>query len=205
MASDLQIRIAENLIEKLFDKIRQNIDLLNKYNEWIPGLSKPSSLNLLNLWTLLRDCNLRLSSILLTKFWVWCLLSLAKTLSWCASYSSRLGYIFDISISKLGSCRRLRFEISFFRQVGHSLLPLLRAVIMHSWQNLWRHSLVVIVHFNISKHMGHMSSLWRLRGETAISVASVITSWGLRCNSYKLSSHVFPVTTDSAFADNAFN
>jgi len=64
----------------------------------------------------------------------------ARTRSWWASYSSRHGYILEISASKLGSGRRDRFDTSFFRQVGHSLLPLLSAVIMHSWQNLKKHS-----------------------------------------------------------------
>ena len=36
--------------------------------------------------------------------------------------------------------------------------------------------------------MGHISSLWRLRGEIEISVPSVMASWGVRWSSYKLSS-----------------
>ena len=60
----------------------------------------------------------------------------ARTRSWCASYSSRHGYIFEMSASKFGSGRSDRFDTSFFRHVGHSLLPLRSAVIMHSWQNL---------------------------------------------------------------------
>lgn len=90
--------------------------------------------------------------------------------------------------SKLGSGRKERFEINFFLHVGHSLFPLLRAVMIHSWQNLCKHSLVVIVFFSMSKQMGHISSLCRLRGEIEISVPSVIASWGVRWSSYKLSS-----------------
>jgi hypothetical protein len=62
-------------------------------------------------------------------------------------------------------------------------------VMMQSEQNLCKHSLVVMVFFNMSRHMGHMSSLWRLLGETAISVLSVIASWGVRCSSYSDNSH----------------
>ena len=32
---------------------------------------------------------------------------------------------------------------------------------IHSAQNLWRHSLVVIVEVNISRHIGQVSSDWR--------------------------------------------
>ena len=64
----------------------------------------------------------------------------ARTRSWCASYSSRHGYILEISASKFGSGRSDRFDTSFFRHVGHSLLPLRSAVIMHSWQNLLHHN-----------------------------------------------------------------
>lgn len=49
-------------------------------------------------------------------------------------------------------------------------------------------SFVVIVFFSISKQIGHMSSLWRLRGDMEISVPSVMASWGVRWSSYKLSS-----------------
>jgi hypothetical protein len=38
--------------------------------------------------------------------------------------------------SKFGSGRNDRFETNFFRHVGHSLLPDLSAVTMHSAQNL---------------------------------------------------------------------
>jgi len=59
-----------------------------------------------------------------------------------------------------------------------------------SKHNLWRHSFVVIVFFSMSRHIGHMSSLCKLRGDTAISVPSVIASCGVRCSSYKLNSQV---------------
>ena len=91
--------------------------------------------------------------------------------------------------SKFGSLRNDLFDINFFLQVGHSLLPALNAVIIQSWQKRCKHSLVVIVSDNISRHMGHISSLCKLLGDTAISVSSVIASWGVLCNSYKLNSH----------------
>jgi len=56
--------------------------------------------------------------------------------------------------------------------------------------NLCRHSLVVIVFLSMSRQIGHINSLCKLRGDTAISVLSVITSWGVLCSSYKLNSHV---------------
>ena len=49
-------------------------------------------------------------------------------------------------------------------------------------------SLVVIVFFNMSRQIGHMSSLCKLLGEMAISVSSVMASCGFLCSSYKLSS-----------------
>lgn len=70
------------------------------------------------------------------KFWLWLLLSDSRMLSWCASYSSRFGKIFSTSWSKFGSGLSDRFETSFLRQVGHSLLPERSAVTMHSAQNL---------------------------------------------------------------------
>ena len=69
--------------------------------------------------------------------------------------------------------------------------------------DLCRHSLVVIVFFSMSRQMGHISSLCKLRGDTAISVLSVITSWGVRCSSYKLNSHVlFDIGACSITTDN---
>ena len=59
-----------------------------------------------------------------------------------------------------------------------------------TWQNLWRHSLVVMVFLSMSRQMGHMSSEWRERGDTAISVLSVMASCGVRCSSYSDNSHV---------------
>ena len=47
---------------------------------------------------------------------------------------------------------------STFLHVGHSLLPLLSAVVMHSEQNLCRHSFVVIVFLKTSRQIGHMSN-----------------------------------------------
>lgn len=47
---------------------------------------------------------------------------------------------------------------------------------MQSAQKRCRHSLVVIVFFNMSRQMGHMSSLCRERGDTAISRPSVMAS-----------------------------
>lgn len=82
-------------------------------------------------------------------------------------------------VSKFGSGRSDLLDTSFLRHVGHSLLPDLSAVMMHSWQNRCRHSFVVIVFFNMSKQMGHISSEWRERGDTAISVLSVMASCGV--------------------------
>lgn len=49
---------------------------------------------------------------------------------------------------------------------------------MQSEQKRCRHSLVVMVFFSMSRQMGHISSLCRLRGDTAISVPSMMASWG---------------------------
>lgn len=54
--------------------------------------------------------------------------------------------------------------------------PLLRAVMIQSAQKRCKHSFVVMVFFNISKQMGHISSLCRLLGDTTISKPSVIAS-----------------------------
>jgi hypothetical protein len=101
----------------------------------------------------------------------------------CKLSSSPLGYSFAIRASKFGSGLSDRLETNFFRQVGHSLLPLLRAVIIQSWQNLCKHSFVVIVFFNTSKQIGHISSLRSMRGVIIISESSVISCWGCRCSS----------------------
>lgn len=47
---------------------------------------------------------------------------------------------------------------------------------MQSAQKRCRHSLVVIVFFSMSRQMGHISSLCRDLGDTAISRPSVIAS-----------------------------
>lgn len=47
---------------------------------------------------------------------------------------------------------------------------------MQSAQKRCKHSFVVMVFFNISKQIGHINSLCRLRGETTISKPSVIAS-----------------------------
>lgn len=49
---------------------------------------------------------------------------------------------------------------------------------MQSAQKRCKHSLVVMVFFNMSKQIGHINSLCRLRGETTISKPSVIASYG---------------------------
>lgn len=48
---------------------------------------------------------------------------------------------------------------------------------MQSAQKRCKHSFVVMVFFNISKQIGHINSLCRLRGETTISKPSVIASY----------------------------
>ena len=47
---------------------------------------------------------------------------------------------------------------------------------MQSAQKRCKHSFVVMVFFSISKQIGHINSLCRLRGETTISKPSVIAS-----------------------------
>ena len=54
--------------------------------------------------------------------------------------------------------------------------PDLKAVMIQSAQKRCRHSLVVIVFFSISRQMGHISSLCKDLGDTAISSPSVIAS-----------------------------
>ncbi len=54
--------------------------------------------------------------------------------------------------------------------------PDLSAVMMQSAQKRCRHSLVVMVFFSMSRQMGHISSLCKLRGDTAISRPSVMAS-----------------------------
>ena len=49
---------------------------------------------------------------------------------------------------------------------------------------LCKHSFVVIVLVNMSRQIGHVNSLWRLRAETAISVSSVMASCGVLWSSY---------------------
>ena len=71
-------------------------------------------------------------------------------------------------------------------------LPDLRAVVIHSAQNLWRHSLVVMVWVNISRQMGQVSSDWRSLGEIIIFVLSVMASCGVLCSSYRDRSQFFP-------------
>lgn len=70
----------------------------------------------------------------------------------------QLAQLTDIKQSKLGSGRRDRLETSFLRQVGHSLLPDLKAVIMQSLQKRCKHSLVVIVFFSMSRQIGHLET-----------------------------------------------
>lgn len=48
--------------------------------------------------------------------------------------------MFEMSMSKFGSGLRDRLLTSFFLHVGHSLFPERSAVIIHSAQNLCRHS-----------------------------------------------------------------
>ena len=69
-----------------------------------------------------------------------------------------VAYITEIRQSKFGSGRSDLFDTNFFRQVGHSLFPERKAVIMQSLQKRCRHSFVVIVFFSMSRQIGH---LWR--------------------------------------------
>lgn len=68
--------------------------------------------------------------------------------------------------------------------------PDLKAVMIQSAQKRCRHSLVVIVFFNMSRQIGHMSSLCRDLGDTAISSPSVIASCASRIQiKMKVSTH----------------
>ena len=93
---------------------------------------------------------------------LWFLLSLASTFSWCNSYSSRLGYILDIRVSKLGSRLSDRFDTSFLRQVGHSLLPDLRAVMIHSCKKYTYHRCQVkIISIIINEDSLQLATVYR--------------------------------------------
>lgn len=85
-----------------------------------------------------------------------------------------------IKKSKFGSGRSERLEIIFFRQVGHSLLPLIKAVVIHSEQKRCKHSFVVIVNVKRSRQIGQQSSADKVREVTLIFVSSVINLCGLR-------------------------
>lgn len=68
--------------------------------------------------------------------------------------------------------------------------PDLKAVMIQSAQKRCRHSLVVIVFFNMSRQIGHMSSLCKDLGDTAISSPSVIASCASRIQiEMKVSTH----------------
>lgn len=68
------------------------------------------------------------------------------------------------------------------------------AVTMQSEQKRWRHSLVVMVFFNMSRQMGHISSLCRERGDTATSVPSMMASWMQPREETKILSAAFVMT-----------
>jgi len=89
-----------------------------------------------------------------------------------------------MAILRNSSAQGLKDSLITFSPEGKSLFPvllfpypLLRAVMIQSAQKRCKHSFVVMVFFNISKQMGHMSSLCRLLGDTTISKPSVIASW----------------------------
>lgn len=115
-------------------------------------------------------------------------------------YYTIYGQIQIASCRKYGEQYYSHCKYKFAVMQAHTLLPLRKAVIIQSEQKRWRHSLVVMVFFSISRQMGHMSSLCRLRGLTAISVLSVIASCGVRCNSQSDNSHVLLRPTCSADA-----
>jgi len=94
--------------------------------------------------------------------------------SWVSSHSSLSGKSFETNWSKFGSGLKDLLETSFFLQVGHSLFPDLSAVMMHSAQNLCKHSFVVMVVFNKSRQIGHLRSEWTDFEETAILVEAVV-------------------------------
>lgn len=107
-----------------------------------------------------------------------------------ASYSLQLHS--DIHIIKLN---RAEARIPQKGQQGGAFLeitthPDLKAVMIQSAQKRCRHSLVVIVFFNMSRQIGHISSLCKDLGDTAISSPSVIASCvSMKQIEMELSSH----------------
>lgn len=100
-----------------------------------------------------------------------------------------------IKKSKFGSGLKERFETIFFRHVGHSLLPRISAVVIHSEQKRWRHSFfdvffvigifknptfVVIVQVKRSRQIGQHNSVDSVLAVTLILVWSVMALCGRR-------------------------
>ena len=59
---------------------------------------------------------------------------------------------------------------------GFYSYPLRNAVVIHSWQNLWMQSLVVMVFCSISRQIGHFSSAASVCWPTTRVVESVTSS-----------------------------
>lgn len=105
--------------------------------------------------------------------------------TWNSAFPQRspLLIFFDIHFTGLvelrssETCRVLQGQTGlFWFPLNGKTHPDLKAVMIQSAQKRCRHSLVVIVFFNMSKQIGHMSSLCKDLGDTAISSPSVIAS-----------------------------
>lgn len=94
-----------------------------------------------------------------------------KVMQW--RWNNKLYNLTEIKQSKLGSGRSERFETSFFRQVGHSLLPLRNAVMIQSEQKRCKHSFVVMVFLSISRQIGHLRERDKNNLFTPISALSI--------------------------------
>ena len=105
--------------------------------------------------------------------------------TWNSAFPQRspLLIFFDIHFTGLvelrssETCRVLQGQTEpFWFPLTGKTHPDLKAVMIQSAQKRCRHSLVVIVFFNMSKQIGHISSLCKDLGDTAISSPSVIAS-----------------------------
>ena len=94
-----------------------------------------------------------------------------------------------LSESKFGSGRKHLRETSFFRQVGHSWFPLLKAVVIHSEQNRCKQFLVTIVFSSMSRQIGQVSRELSSDDWTVISLSGLSLSF--ICKGFLLSSYRF--------------
>mmetsp|Transcript_3137 Transcript_3137/g.9813 ORF Transcript_3137/g.9813 Transcript_3137/m.9813 type:complete len:278 (-) Transcript_3137:244-1077(-) len=102
----------------------------------------------------------------------------SRTRCCCASKLSRSGKSFSTSRSIVWSGRRLRPELHFMRQKGHSFLPQRRAVVTQSLQKRCKQLVVVTGSVVKSKHTGHLSRSFRRLTSTLTMVSSVFNALG---------------------------